>query len=302
MEKYNTLINYDEAMKAGIIVNPVAGQGKSLKVLPRVRKQLGAHFELEFFHTHKQGDGIMLGQRALEKNCNLIVVLGGDGTISEVVNALAKENVPLGFIPSGTVNVLARELKIPDSVGQACKIIIEGRTKQIDLGQANREFFVLMAGIGFDAQVVQDVNQDVKKMLKDMAYVITGIKTLLTYRPTRISIQADDGEVKQGYFAVVGNAQCYARGFSITTTASIEDGFLDVCIFKQKGIESFARYIGGVLLKKHVNFADVEYLRGKTIKVRAEHSTLVQADGELIGKLPMTFSVVPKGLSVFCPG
>lgn len=286
-------------MKVALIVNPIAGQGRSIKVLPKVKEALGAHCELMIRETRQRGDGLVLGQLAAEEKCEVVVVLGGDGTISEVANALAQTDIPLGVIPCGTANVFANEMGIPRDLHKACRVILNGRTRQIDLGRANGQFFVLMAGVGFDAKVVQDVNPDVKRMLKDLAYVITGVQTILTYKPSRMVICIDENIEIEGYFVVVGNARYYAGRFSITTMASIEDGLLDICVFKNGDIKSFARYITGVLLGRHPSFKDVEYLRGKIVKIEAENPTLVQADGELIGKLPMVFSAIPQGLSVF---
>lgn len=288
-------------MKIALVVNPVAGQGRSMKVLPMVKRELGAHFELRTFKTRKRGDGLTLAREALRENCGAIVVLGGDGTIFEVANVVAKTSIKLGVIPSGTADVFAREMNIPCDPIKACQVIRAGRVRAIDVGKADDQFFLLMAGVGFDAQVVKDVNQDVKRMLKDLAYVLTGIKTVLTYKPSCMTICIDGRTAVDGYFVVVGNARYYAGRFSITKEASIEDGLLDVCVFKNGDIKSFARYITGVLLNKHAGFQDVELLRGRSVQIESEQPTFVQADGELIGKLPMSFTVIPKALSVFSP-
>ncbi len=113
-----------------------------------------------------------------------------------------------------------------------------------------------MAGFGFDAEVIQDVNQGAKRLGLHNNWC----ENLLTYQPSRMTIQVDKNKPRQGYFVVVGNARYYAGRFSITTMASIEDGLLDICIFKKSGIERVTRYVTGVLLKKHIEFQDVEYL------------------------------------------
>ncbi len=286
-------------MKVALIVNPIAGQGRAIKVLPKVEKELQDHFELLVLRTLPEKDGLALSRIALEEDCQAVVALGGDGTISQVINALAESKVPLGVVPCGTANVFANEMGIPRDPGKACRIVLDAKKREIDLGKADGQFFLLMAGIGFDANVVRDVNPDVKRMLKDLAYVLTGVKTVLTYRPSRMTVRVDEEHEQDGYFVVVGNARFYAGRFSVTKMASIEDGLLDVCIFKNGEMKSFARYITGVLLGNHTGFSDVEYLRGRSIRIEAAHPTLVQADGELIGELPMVFSVAPRALSVF---
>jgi len=286
-------------LKVALIVNPIAGQGRAIRVLPKVQKELQDHFELLVLQTQPDKDGLVLSQLALEENCQAVVTLGGDGTISQVINALAALKVPLGVVPCGTANVFANEMGIPRDPKKACRIILNGKTRQIDLGRADGQFFLLMAGAGFDANVVKDVNPDVKRMLKDLAYVITGVKTILTYRPSKMTVHVDEEPEQEGYFVVVGNARFYAGRFSVTKMASIEDGLLDICIFKNGEIRSFARYITGVLLGNHTGFSDVKYLRGRNVRIEATQPTLVQADGELIGELPMIFSVAPQALSVY---
>ncbi len=115
-------------MKVAAVVNPIARQGKSIRVLPKVREELESNFEVQVFKTDKPGDGVILGQSALSENCRAVVVIGGDGTISEVASALAGSDFPLGVIHSGTANVLANEAGIPRDVNKACEVIREGKT------------------------------------------------------------------------------------------------------------------------------------------------------------------------------
>ncbi|MEW6188872.1 MAG: diacylglycerol kinase family protein [Actinomycetota bacterium] len=303
-------------LKLALIVNPIAGQGRAEKALPQVKRKLKEVFNLQIYRTQRVGDGILTAKRALNQDCQIIVAMGGDGTVFEVVNGIIGSKAILGVIPCGTGNVFAAEMGIPFNLFRACEVILRGSARNIDVGRAcppspltpgagkrvNDRYFVLMAGVGFDAQIVQEVNPEVKRMLKDLAYILTGIKTLFTYKPTLMEIELDGEEKEKGYFVVVGNAKCYAgRYFSITTQASIEDGWLDICIFKKGDIASFVRYITGVLLRKHLAYSDVYYKRAKRVQITASVSTLVQADGELIGQTPMHFAILPHAVSVITP-
>jgi len=296
-------------LKLALIVNPTAGQGRTEKALPQVKRKLKEVFNLQVYRTQMVGDGILLAKKALNQDCQILVAMGGDGTVSEVVNGIVGSKAILGVIPCGTTNVFAAEMGIPFNSFKACEVILRGSTRKIDIGKAypsgrrgNNRHFVLMAGVGFDAQIVQEVDPEVKRMLKDLAYILTGIKTLFTYKPTLMEIELDGEKKEKGYFVVVGNARCYAgRYFSITTRASIGDGWLDICIFKKGNIASFVRYITGVLLRKHLAYSDVYYRRAKRIQITASVSTLVQADGELIGQTPMHFTILPHAVSVITP-
>lgn len=301
-------------LKLALIVNPLAGQGRTEKALPQVKRKLKEVFNLQVYRTQRVGDGIPIAKKALNQDCQILVAMGGDGTVSEVVNGIIGSKAILGVIPCGTTNVFAAEMGIPFNLFKACEVILSGSTRKIDIGKAcpvvprgkkrrvNDRHFVLMAGVGFDAQIVQEVDPEVKRMLKDLAYILTGIKTLFTYKPTLMEIELDGEKKEKGYFVVVGNARCYAgRYFSITTQASIEDGWLDICIFKKGDIASFVRYITGVLLRKHLAYSDVYYRRAKRIQITAPVSTLVQADGELIGQTPMHFTILPHAVSVITP-
>lgn len=290
-------------MRAVLIVNPTAGQGRAGRILSEVEELLRTGgLDLKVFRTEKPGEATLLTKRALAEGCERVIVLGGDGTISEAINGLAGSKAVLGVISAGTGEVFAAEMGLPTDPVEACRVVIGDKIREIDLGKADGRYFVLMAGIGFDAQVVKEVKPEVKRMLKDLAYVLTGIKTLLTYKPTLMRIVLDGGKAIEGYFAVVGNARCYAgRYFSVATQASIDDGWLDVCVFKRGDMASFVRYLTGVLLRRHLDYSDVQYFRTKAVSIESLHPVLVQADGELIGQTPMRFSVVPRALPVIVP-
>lgn len=289
-------------MNAAVIVNPVSGQGRAKKFLPEIMAELeAAGLRPRVYLTEQEGQATQYAANAVREGSRLVIAAGGDGTVSEIINGIARTDVRLGVIPAGTGDVLAKELGIPAHRPlEACKIIIKGKTKQIDLGQADERHFVLMAGIGFDAQVVKEVDPKVKRLLKDLAYPLTGIKTLLTYKPSPLNITFD-GRSTEGYFVVIGNARYYGGRFSITRQGEIDDGLLDVCVFKGNTTASFVRYVEGVITGTHLRFGDVDYYKAKHISVLSETPVFVQTDGEVIGKTPMEFSIAPQALTVLVP-
>ncbi|MDP3012853.1 MAG: hypothetical protein Q8M92_01335, partial [Candidatus Subteraquimicrobiales bacterium] len=157
-----------------------------------------------------------------------------------------------------------------------------------------------MAGIGFDARVISEIKPEMKRWLKDLAYPLTGIRTLFTYKPTLLRIKLDN-EIIQGYFVIIGNARYYGGRFSVTKEAQINDGLLDVCIFTGKTAASFVRYFQGVITGSHLKMADVSYYRAGDIEITSEEPVLVQADGDVIGQTPMEFKAAPRALDVLVP-
>ena len=143
-------------MKTALVVNPVAGQGRSKKILSKVKPRLeAAGFELEVRLTEQEGQAAQLANQAKKEGTHAVIAIGGDETVSEIINGIAGSKVLFGLIPSGTADVFAHEIGIPTHRPlAACDIIIQGKTKKIDLGKTASSYFVLMAGIGFDAQVV----------------------------------------------------------------------------------------------------------------------------------------------------
>lgn len=289
-------------MKAALIVNPFAGQGRTKKNLLRVQNKLkSAGFDLTVFVTEKENQATEFAAQAVKNGNQIIIALGGDGTVSEAVNGIAGSKAKQGLIPGGTGDVFAREMEIPThNVLRACDIIIRGKTRKIDLGKANGRYFVLMAGVGFDARVISEIKPEMKRWLKDLAYPLTGIKTLFTYKPTLLRIKLDN-EIAQGYFAVIGNARYYGGRFSVAKEAQIDDGLLDVCVFHKKSVASFIRYFQGVIIGSHLKMADVSYYRARDIEITSEEPVLVQADGDVIDQTPMGFRALPRVLDVLVP-
>lgn len=289
-------------MKVALIVNPVAGQGRSKKFLSKVTHKFdSAGFKLDIYSTKQERQAAELTKRAIKDGNEIIVAVGGDGTVSEVINGVKNSTIKFGLIPSGTADVFAREMGIPThNPFLACNIIEQGKTRHIDLGKIENNYFVLMAGVGFDAQVVNEIKPELKRLFKDIAYPLTGLRTLLTYRPSLMQIKTDSHSTG-GYFVVVGNARFYAGRFSITRKARIDDGLLDVCVFKGKTMASFIKFIQGVATGQHLKLADVLYCQTKEIWISSEHRTLVQADGDVIGETPVKISIIPQSLEVLIP-
>ena len=289
-------------MKYLLIINPKAGKSKSIEsdlcALFKKRKK-----NLTIKETKKQLDAKRIAKNAIGK-FDVVIAAGGDGTINEVVNGLANSKAKLGIIPIGTENVLAQQLKIPFNHIDAAELILKKRAKSLDLGKANNRYFILMCGIGLDAKAAASVKPFLKKFLGRTAYHITALKTALTYMPKKLEIHIDNQILPRwGYFAVVGNIKYYGGNIELTPLADHNDGYLDICIFKNRDLFNYFKFFLGAASKGVISlleFSNIEYFRFKKLRIKSSKKVLVHTDAEIIGYTPVTIQVIPKAIKIIC--
>ena len=286
------------------IFNPHSGGGGYLRDVPLIFDALrGLGYVVEELETAGPGDASRLAREAVDAGFDLVAAVGGDGTVNETINGLAESDVPLAIIPTGTVNVLAMELGIPLEPPDAVKLLEAGTVSWIDLGLAGDRYFGLMAGVGMDAAVVASLHPAMKKALKEAAFAVQGVATYLTHEDPLIRVTSRERTV-EGYFAVFGNSSNYGGAFGITPLADMRDGLLDVCVLKDKSFVSTVWYWTAALINAHIKHPKVEYFRtehAEIVTVEAGKEVLVQTDGEMAGRLPLTCNVVPRALRVIVP-
>jgi diacylglycerol kinase (ATP) len=289
-------------MKRGFLIfNPISGQqSKSKSLIATVIRQFERQ-GIDITPNPTAPDGIVLDQvRDLVKESpDLIVAWGGDGTINEVVNGMFGTEIPLGVLPGGTANVFAREMKLPMRLSDAIRLIGKGKTTKISVAQANHRLFILMAGIGFDSTVIANTDFSMKRKFGTFAFGVSAFQTARNYDFPKFNIRVGN-ETREGIFAVISNAKGYGAYFVLTPDADISDDYLYVCLFKEPGFPSMFRYFVHALGRKHHTLDSVEFLRGTEVEVVGAENIAVQADGELIGFLPMKFEIHPRSLTVFC--
>lgn len=291
-------------MRARLIVNPVAGQGRPRRNLTTVRHCLRDYgFRVETFVTHRAGEAIAAAREAAQLGYDCVIVGAGDGTINEAVNGLAGTDVPLGVIPMGTGNVFAHNLGVPISIEGACEVIARGTIRPVDLGRANGRYFVLMAGVGFDAQVVQEVHPQLKNLLRGFAYVLSTLNNVFRYQTSRMRITLDGKHEMSlpAWLVMVGNVSSYAWNIKVTSFARIDDGYLDVCIFPHRGRLAGVRQAIRTLMEQHIEYREVEYHRARRIHIASTPPVPVQMDGDVLTTTPVDIEVVHKALNVMMP-
>ncbi len=288
-------------MNVSLIVNPSAGN-KTLGSIYEIESLLSREAVLKTFITRKRGDAFEYAKN----NCDSdrIIVSGGDGTFNEVLNGLlSAENIspagiPLALIPTGTANVLAKELKIPEDIKKATELALTGTARKIALGRINGRYFTLMAGIGFDGETVLSVRRNFLKQISGKAaHIAAGLKVLMKYDPSLIKIKTPACELT-GYTVVIGNAGNYGGNFSVTPHASITEPLLDVCVFKSRSRRDLLRFIIGALRRKHLSFDDVSYFKTTEAEIVSDGKVHVQTDGDYFGTLPARIDVVQDAVSI----
>lgn len=289
-----------------LIYNPTAGGAgasaeRKARSAAREMEKLGASIEL--LPTGGPGTARDLAAGAVSRGAPRIVVAGGDGTINEVINGLAPGETELALIPAGTANVLALELAVPFNVRDAARIAVRGRAAPVDLGLAGDHAFALMAGVGFDALAIKNLNPVLKKTIRHAAFPISGIKTFMKEELPRLRVSGPPGCACDGYFVVVANSRFYGGHLGPTPEASITDGLLDVCVLKENTFAGMANFWLRALASSTLDEKHAEYFRVPAVSVTAPggEQVLVQTDGELSGELPMEFRAVAGGLRV-CRG
>jgi len=304
---------YIRHMKAQLIYNPAAGRRSVADDLPPVVAFLESKgWYVSMRTTLGPGDGITYAREAVAEGYDMAVAVGGDGTLGEVATGLASSDCTLGVLPTGTGNVWAHMLGLPQwtpmsrsGLMQAARVLVEGQVYRIDLGKAGDRCFALWAGIGLDAQVAQEVGPqgEMRRSLGNfLAYLVTLASQSISLRGTRMTVVIDGKAVRQRVVLIlVSNAQLYGPSVSIAPQAQLDDGMLDVYIFKGGNVLDVARHIVMILSGKHLQDPKVECYRAKQVEVRGEEPLPLHTDGDPIGHTPVTITVLPKALRVVVP-
>ena len=295
-------------MRGCVIFNPAA-KGDKARQLRAQLDVIAAECELK--KTAAAGDARPLAAAAVAEGFELIIAAGGDGTLNEVLNGIGDaegfERVRLGLLPLGTVNVFAREMKLPLRLDAAWECIRRGRETRIDLAYADftengkpaRRYFAQLAGAGLDARAIELVSWRLKKKLGPMAYVVAGIQALAEKSSTITA--ASHQENLKGELVLIGNGCLYGGDYEILEGADLRDGCLHVCAFPRVGWWTLARCGIPLLLRGRLPESMVRRFRATEFTLTADSATAFELEGELAGRLPAKFALKPRALRVIAP-
>jgi len=255
--------------------------------------------ELDIEFTKYPKHATKLAKAARDKY-DLIIAAGGDGTINEVINGMAKSKSTLVIIPFGSTNVLACELGIPNDPREAAELITEGKKIKMDLGYAETSkesrYFSMMLGVGPIAEVIKNMTPKFKEKWGRLAYPFGMIKPLFRYRWHEIYVKHKIDSM--GYFVIMANIKYYAGEYEIADKANIRDGLLDLVVINRKNPWDIIVLIFSFTIGKLNKYLRKEYYQIKEADIYSHHKMHIQVDGELLGLTPVNVKIVPKALNV----
>lgn len=260
-----------------------------------------ATWDITVVVTERDRHATEIARDAASRGVHVVIANGGDGTINEAINGLAGTSTALGVLPAGTANVWAKEVGIPKQPEQSMRAIVEGERRLVDLGCADGRYFLLMAGVGFDAEIVPRVGPRMKRWLGAAAYIVAGAPRVVRATAPTVWMKID-GVASQAplYWLVAGNTRSYGGLFDIAHRAAIDDGLLDVVIMHRGGVRRIVADGVRLLRKRHEESPNVDYIRARTIEIETP-GIAVQLDGEYYARTPMRVEIAPAALTVIVP-
>ncbi|HLH60632.1 MAG TPA: diacylglycerol kinase family protein [Ktedonobacteraceae bacterium] len=300
-------------MQAVLIINPASGLSTitSREMTPEETEEailttLRAYgIEPEVFHTTPEDTGQGLSTRAANAGVDIVIAAGGDGTIEAIARGLIGTQTALGIIPAGTMNNLARSLNIPQTIEAACAVIAKGETHAIDVGKINDRFFLEVAGVGLEAELFP-LAEEIKQpgLLSTLHGAIGGLITLLTYHPAAISLSFDEHRRRsyQALQVTICNAPFYGAHLQIAPHVLMDDGLLDVVVYRNFSKREYIRHALSISQGKRLYTPKIAYRRVKSLRITSEYPMEIQADGELHGHTPAVVTILPQALRIRVPG
>jgi diacylglycerol kinase family enzyme len=291
----------DSARRVLILVNPGAGSGArrtATEELVTCLREAG----LDVAVTSERDQIARATAGGDAPQLRAVVAAGGDGTVAELVNRTPAET-PIAILPLGTENLLAKYLHLRLTPPDLCSAIVRGATVRLDAGHADQRIFLLMAGCGFDADVVRRLHQKRKGHIHHWSYIKPILDTVRNYQYPPLHVQCETSSPGIGAggpqsfkarWLFVVNLPRYAGGLRLAPQAVGTDGLLDVCGFERGSTWHLLRYLSGVIRGRHLSFADCRYLQATRLRIASDQEVYYQLDGDPGGRLPVEIGVLPE--------
>jgi YegS/Rv2252/BmrU family lipid kinase len=234
---------------------------------------------------------------------DLVIIGGGDGTLNAAIDGLIDTQLPLGILPLGTANDLARTLRLPTSLPEACDVIAKGQPERIDLGWVNGNHFFNVASLGLSVKITQRLSRDIKRRWGVLAYAIASAQVLLKSVPftAEIRINGEVHKVRTVQLAI-GNGRYYGGGMTVAEDAAIDDQRLDLYSLEIQHWWQMVALLPNMRSGTHSSWSFVRSLSGQEIEIVTQRSHSINTDGELTTTTPARFRVIPKAVSVLVSG
>ncbi len=284
-----------------LLVNPASAHGRTLRLLPRVEQALDARrIDFRVQRTKDLEHGVIQALRAIEAG-ELPVVMSGDGLVGAIGGAMAGSATPLGIVPGGRGNDLARVLGIPADPEDAVKVLAAGNTREIDVGEANGRRFLGIVSVGFDSEANRIANET-NFLRGNTVYAYAALRTLLGWKPARFTVRVGEERIRfTGYSVAVANSKAFGGGMFVAPDAELDDGKFDVVTVGDVGKLRFVSNLPKVFKGTHVEEDEVRVFRASRLELSASRPLPVYADGEHLTDLPASLHVLPRALRVLVP-
>lgn len=294
------------ALTALVIINPVAGKRAARENLERLEERLtDSGIEFEMRETTGEGDALEWAREA--DDVDLVIALGGDGTIMEVMSGLIDSNrgIPLAQIPAGTANLLARTLGIPTDLEGAIDVVTEGVVVEHDVGrvEGSGRYFAMVAGAGFDAQLMEDTPRALKNRMGFAAYLIAGFRNLFRLRRSYVLLQVDGNHFHFKAHTVMAINIAMIEGLKFPGFAEVDphDGKLDVAVVTPASLLGIVEVAWRLMTRRLSGYERLRFMQAEHLRIEANPPLDVEIDGEPIGTTPLSLEAVRSGARFVVP-
>jgi YegS/Rv2252/BmrU family lipid kinase len=311
LDRMNTLLGgrfepRQQPRRVHVIINPAAGKDQPvLKVLNAALQTAGVDWEI--FITKEAGDARRSAQEAAKAGVDVVAVHGGDGTVMEVASGLIATGVPLAIIPGGTANVMSVELGIPTGVEEACALMVNPQAvvRLVDMGQLDDHFFMLRAGMGFEAAMVEGADRELKDRLGVFAYAFSGLQALADPPLAGYRMILDGREFEtEGLACIIANSGTMGvpgvPALTLSKKINVSDGLLDVIVVTRSDLPGLVSLIANFVAGSD-NPDALQHWQVREATVIADPPQKVQVDGEILTETPVTARVIPEAVKVIVP-
>lgn len=291
-----------------LILNPKSGESNRFFVIRPLEDIVEFFDKLNYSITIKTtagvGNATRLAKESVKHGYTHIIACGGDGTINEVVNGIAGEDVVMGIIPMGTENVLAKAMGVPLDIMGACSHFMDAGVKSLDLGVANGRHFLIMSGIGLDARVISEMDPQIKKAFGSLAFLLNGAAALFLENEksravAKIKLLDRNEEYEYPFWLILaGNMSYYSGTVRLALDAKPDDGLLDIIVLPLSDSTDLSRQVFEVFTGTHLDNGEIPYFRSSEFEIITDPPVHYQLDGEVLGRTPVRYEVKPGALKV----
>jgi YegS/Rv2252/BmrU family lipid kinase len=303
-----------EKRKIAVIINPVAGRGKTIEALPQIKAFFNNHLDKIdplYMISQQKGDVTKKAFECYQQGYKAFVVVGGDGTVSELINGFSdtlqkdspsEENlIKVAIIPLGTGNDFVKVISGKKEISQILEDVLEDRGQVVDIGIVNGFVFLNVCSCGIDGPIIYDTEKFKKVIPGHFSYMVSTIKAGMTFKADEVNVQVDDVLFENKMLLIaVGNGKYIGGGMNVCPTAKLDDGLLEVCMIENVGKLKFAKEMGKIYSGRLGELNEVTYQKGTKIRIETKNQPYyINADGNIIGKTPAEIQILPKRLFIY---